>query len=289
MSGFNRINQIQPVRTTPTVTPLGVRSNNVIIQNRVQQTRQMTPVKRTSPTAITSSTPAKRSAITPSRNPGYVTPGNTTNYGNYHNAPVKKRSIEVEHREGGLGESFTEGVVIESPSILENQNHEYVDDQENEYDVFPSNQLGLYDGEYISQPRPQPSSSKSPQSNEKDDRPAFERVNEETVEMGGFILPGAEKAQSHKSYNWIAGRSDGQYRVVLGYNTLFKQKSKNGIDISTGEKDVTRWRVVRFENRYKEINFPYTEFPAKYLTPIMQALEKARETYDAEMKEEILN
>jgi len=43
--------------------------------------------------------------------------------------------------------------------------------------------------------------------------------------------------------------------------------------------------VVRFENRYKE-NYPYTEFPAKYLGPLIQALEKARETHDDEMKEE---
>jgi len=292
MSGFNRITQIQPARTTPVVTPLGVRPNINNVQNRLQQSHPMTPVKRLQPTEA--STPAKRQAIaTPSRGQGFITPVNSVNRGNHvnhHNAPIKKRSIEPEHREGGLGESYTEGVVIESPSILDNIDHEYEEDQENLYDDFPANQLGLYDSRYDSQSQPQvqaqaSTSSKDEQSGEKDGRVAFERVKEETVEMGGFILPGSEKKGMHKSYNWIAGRSDGQYRVVLGYNTLFKQKSKNGIDASTGEKDVTRWRVIRFENRFKE-NYPYTEFPAKYLGPIIQALEKARETHDLELKED---
>jgi hypothetical protein len=289
MSGFNRINQIQPVRTTPTVTPLGVRSNINNGQNRIQHSHQMTPVKRFQP-PTDASTPAKRHAIaTPSRGQGYITPVNKVTLANNHNAPIKKRSIEPEHSEGGLGETYNEGVVIESPSILENHEQEYLDEQENEYDDFPANQLGLYDSGYGSQSQPRAAtSSKDDQPQDKDGRVAFERVKEETVEMGGFVLPGSEKSRIHKSYNWIAGRSDGQYRVVLGYNTLFKQKTKNGIDASTGEKDITRWRVVRFENRYKE-NYPYTEFPAKYLTPIIQALEKARETYDLEMKEEIIN
>lgn len=292
MSGFNRIAQVQQVRTasTPTVTPLGVRSNINNIQNRMHQPHQMTPVKRPQPTDA--STPAKRQVIaTPSRGQGFITPVmKSAGYANHHNAPIKKRSIEPEHREGGLGESYTEGVIVESPSILGNRDQEYEDDQENEYDDFPANQLGLYDSGYGTQSQPQAAASslKDDQTREKDDRVAFERVKEETVEMGGFVLPGSEKNRIHKSYNWIAGRSDGQYRVVLGYNTLFKQKSKNGIDVSTGEKDSTRWRVIRFENRYKE-NYPYTEFPAKYLTPIIQALEKAREAYDLEMKEEMIN
>jgi hypothetical protein len=111
----------------------------------------------------------------------------------------------------------------------------------------------------------------------------FERIKEDTIEMGGFVLPGSEKKEVLKSYNWIAGRADGQYRVVLGNNTLFKPK--NPVDSKTGEKDSNRWRVVRFENRYKE-NYPYTEFPAKYIETLINALIKAKEQYDREMEEE---
>jgi hypothetical protein len=238
----------------------------------------MTPAKRSH--LQENHTPAKRS-----RDFAYSTPmkqGSHQNLQGLNNAPLKRRVTESQ-RQRPQEESFTarEGRTAEEDRV----DRDYIDESveieaDDAYDHFPANQLGLYDGGFDL-----PASGKDEIVQDKDGKVAFERVKEETIEMGGFILPGAEKKEIHKSYNWIAGRSDGQYRVVLGYNTLFKPKSKNSIDSSTGEKDSSRWRVVRFENRYKE-NYPYTEFPAKYLGPLIQALEKARETHDMELKEE---
>ena len=290
MSGFNRIIQAQPARSTPTVTPLGIRSNN---SNNLNQQRNgyqhvRTPLKRPQPveSSTPSSTVAKRQVVESFRVPSlpsFATPLSRMPPPSQHNAPLKKRSVDAMHNppQGG---SFTDGVIIDESDgydgdsqgeVIQNIEEEMV--LSDDYDAFPANQQGLYEIGFESTPE---DSNK-----ENEGRVAFERVKEETVEMGGFVLPGAEKKQIHKSYNWIAGRSDGQYRVVLGYNTLFKPKSKNGIDVTTGEKDSSRWRVVRFENRYKE-NYPYTEFPAKYLVPIIQALGKARETHEQELKED---
>lgn len=285
MSGFNRITQIQPARSgTPTV--LGIKPNTInAVINRAQHVQQMTPMKRPQLSTVNTSTPAKRpTTVSTSRGTGFITPVNKVVQPNHHNAPIKKRSLEPQHHEIEHDESYTNGVVIESPSILDGPD-QVDEDHEIDYDDFPANQMGFYENGFDSPPQ---ANDGRQSSQEKENRVAFERVKEETVEMGGFILPGSEKNRIHKSYNWIAGRSDGQYRVVLGYNTLFKPKTKNGIDAATGEKDSSRWRVVRFENRYKE-NYPYTEFPAKYLTPIIQALEKARETHDLENKEEAIN
>lgn len=295
MSGFNRIINPQPARSTPTVTPLGARpiTNNINNQQRNGYQHVRTPMKRPQP--VESSTPAAKrpqvlnsyQAAVARGNSLATTPVNRMPPPSHQNAPLKKRSFDLQSRpQDG---SFTDGVIINNESGIYNENSsqgEVIRNLEDEmeptedYDAFPANQQGLYDTEVEFTPEEVNEMNK-----ENDGRVAFERVKEETVEMGGFILPGAEKKQTHKSYNWIAGRSDGQYRVVLGYNTLFKPKSKNGIDVTTGEKDSSRWRVVRFENRYKE-NYPYTEFPAKYLIPIIQALEKARETYEQEMKED---
>jgi hypothetical protein len=288
MSGFNRITQAQPARSSSTVTPLGVRTNNsnTLNQHRNGYQHVGTPMKR--PLPVDASTPAKRTQVTNSyqaaiARPSMSTPPNRMPPPSLQNAPIKKRSVEVAQNRPQDG-SLTDGVIInESGFYDDNSQGEVIRNLEEEiepvedYDAFPANQQGLYDTGYDAVP--------DDANKENDGRVAFERVKEETVEMGGFILPGAEKKQIHKSYNWIAGRTDGQYRVVLGYNTLFKPKSKNGIDVTTGEKDSSRWRVVRFENRYKE-NYPYTEFPAKYLGPIIQALEKARETHEQELKEE---
>jgi hypothetical protein len=46
--------------------------------------------------------------------------------------------------------------------------------------------------------------------------------------------------------------------------------------------------VIRFENRYKE-NYPYTEFPARYLDTIINALLKAKEQHDNEIEHEGTN
>jgi hypothetical protein len=277
MSGFNKISQIQPVRSTPTA-PLGVRGKSSSTMMWQQPSLTMTPAKRSH--LQENHTPAKKS-----RDFAYSTPmkqGSHHNLQGLNNAPLKRKVTESQ-RQRPQEESFASR---ERRTAEEDQvRQEYIDESveieaDDAYDHLPANQLGLYDGGYDF-----PAPGKDEVVQDKDGKVAFERVKEETIEMGGFILPGAEKKQIHKSYNWIAGRSDGQYRVVLGYNTLFKPKSKNSIDSSTGEKDSTRWRVVRFENRYKE-NYPYTEFPAKYLGPLIQALEKARETHDIELKEE---
>ena len=209
-----------------------------------------------------------------------------------HGIPIKKRS---------LGESFSQ-----------HQQSNYGLSEAFEDDYFPANQLGLYSGGYdhtehstnndsvMDQSRPnsqslliesgvnhQTAGSQSllKDSDEKQtEKILYERVKEETIEMGGFILPGSEKKPVLKSYNWIAGREDGQYRVVLGNNTLFKVK--NAIDSKTGEKEGSRWRVIRFENRYKE-NYPYTEFPARYIDALINSLTKAKEQFDAEQEVEI--
>jgi co-chaperonin GroES (HSP10) len=295
MSGFNRITQVQPARSTPTITPLGARLNNqntLNIQRNSQQQQQVrTPMKRPQPVEV--STPAKRpqsietyrsASQAFSGSSSFATPANKMPPPSHHNAPLKKRSVEsVQSRP--QDDSFVAAAIIEeSDAFLDDSQGEVIQNIEEEmehvgdYDAFPANQQGLFDTGYELTP-PEDSNK------ENGERVAFERVKEETVEMGGFILPGSEKKETRKSYNWLAGRSDGQYRVVLGYNTLFKPKSKNSIDVTTGEKDSNRWRVVRFENRYKE-NYPYTEFPAKYLGPIIQALEKAHETHEQEIKED---
>jgi hypothetical protein len=278
MSGFNRITQIQPARSNALAAPLGVSSHQSTGMIRQPSS---TPAKRSLPhPASTTATPAKQLSVR-NENIVYTTPSNkTAPPSNHHNAPMKKRSIESQRQKIVAQETLeTRFHEVASPTLIDEI--EPVDDStyDDEYE-FQANQLGMFDGLYQSS-----SQAAEDVNQESGGRVAFERVKEETVEMGGFILPGAEKKSVHKSYNWIAGRSDEQYRVVLGYNTLFKPKSKNGIDSSTGEKDSSRWRVVRFENRYKE-NYPYTEFPAKYLTPIIQALEKARETHDIELKED---
>jgi hypothetical protein len=313
MSGFNKINHIQPTRSS--IPPLGVRPSSNGLKShqpghhqrtQVSSSYQMTPSKRVHHPE--NSTPLKRS-----REYEYTTPAKQSslpNSSSLRNAPIKKRSTDSQ-RVQPQDESFTtrdprvarfaepthvpphhqeESFKMREERLAgthELQAQEFIDDESVEIEMgdeddLPANQLGLYGGAFddgFDAP------TKDDIVHVKDGKVAFERVKEETIEMGGFILPGAEKKQIHKSYNWIAGRSDGQYRVVLGYNTLFKPKSKNSIDTSTGEKDSSRWRVVRFENRYKE-NYPYTEFPAKYLGPLIQALEKARETHDLELKEE---
>ena len=283
MLGFNKIVQVQPGRqvSTPsrsqqlaTRTPLGVSSEN-------NRNYQSTPLKRTADVEGQSQGPTSKNQradfVTPVRRP----------FLDVQNAPIKKRSIDsrpsAEMSESSKNQN-SYLAIREKRAIPDDSIETY--SQAFEEDLFPANQQGLYEDGYGDQielddtpadnPNPAPTTSSK-------GKVGFERVNEETVEMGGFVLPGSEKKMVHKSYNWIAGRADGQYRVVLGYNTLFKVK--NAVDSTTGEKDFNRWRVVRFENRYKE-NYPYTEFPAKYLEPLIQALEKAREQHLLELKEE---
>lgn len=280
MSGFNRITQAQPARGStmmPLPIPLGVKSSTSNINNQrptYQHTR--TPIKRSLPNET--STPSRKPKMMMTeriQTNNFATPMNRNPPCASSNAPLKKRSVE--NIQSTQHNTFSDGVIIEDESFFEDHQARSVDEGEYDESAFPANQQGLYDGGF---------GSNSEEANlDANIRVPFERVKEETIEMGGFLLPGLDKKSTHKSYNWIAGRSDGQYRVVLGYNTLFKPKNKNGIDSSTGEKDSSRWRVIRFENRYKE-NYPYTEFPAKYLTPIIQALEKAREAHDQELKED---
>lgn len=281
MLGFNKILQIQPSRQPQSSrTPMKTLSNNEYRGNQQGQTlerrqHQATPIKR--PAVNEDGPPVNRSRtefITPVRRP-------FLDNQEIQNAPLKKRPTEMVLAAGEPRKSRdVSEVLLEDDDDVYSQS--LIDD-----DMFPANQQGLYDGgfgESNSQPRNESAStSTAASSSASKGKVGFERVNEETVEMGGFILPGSEKKSIHKSYNWIAGRADGQYRVVLGYNTLFKVK--NAVDSSTGEKDCNRWRVVRFENRYKE-NYPYTEFPAKYLEPLIQALEKAREQHAIELKED---
>lgn len=287
MLGFNKIIQVQPNRPQSSRTPLSALPNN---ENR---NNYQTPDRRTHRKHVVSlnTPPLKRPAANEDGPPAhkarqdFVTPLRRPflDTSNTQNAPLKKRPAELV----ALNQQF-DTMQVESrkpreiPEVhLEDNDEDFSRSLFEEDDLYPANQLGLYDGgfgasnsqllnETIADPTPK-------------EKVGFERVNEDTIEMGGFILPGSEKKTIHKSYNWIAGRADGQYRVVLGYNTLFKVK--NAVDSTTGEKDFNRWRVVRFENRYKE-NYPYTEFPAKYLEPLIQALEKAREQHTTELKDE---
>lgn len=279
MLGFNKIMQIQPSRQQlPSRTPLGV--------NEQRRGSQATPVKRpaTLPNDGPTSNRARMEFTTPVRRP-------FMDHSNLQNAPLKKRigNATVPPQQGNTSYQEATRVVRSVDEDVSDEIND-IDSQSMlfEEDSFPGNQQALYDGGF-GDPSSQEqnenlqTTTSATTTNVVKGKIGFERVNEETVEMGGFILPGSEKKSIHKSYNWIAGRADGQYRVVLGYNTLFK--AKNAVDSTTGEKDFNRWRVVRFENRYKE-NYPYTEFPAKYLEPLIQALEKAREQHALELKEE---
>lgn len=299
MSGFNKIIQVQPTRGIS--TPLGVRSNPTLSSSKAPQAIHSTPMKNiqqavlrqsqssafvTPSKQMTSSLQARSSNITPLKRPLQA-----YNHQKIVNAPMKKRSVEVtqtgyetsyrQHQDGGASPSLLE-VDENNQEVLDDLHQEIeVDEEELSHDYFPGNQQAFF-GDSLGDESLKSLKQNSTESNSKT-KVGFERVNEETVEMGGFVLPGSEKKTIHKSFNWIAGRADGQYRVVLGYNTLFKPK--NAVDSTTGEKDFNRWRVIRFENRYKE-NYPYTEFPAKYLDPLIQALEKAREQHELEKKEE---
>ena len=305
MIGFNKIVQLQPSRQArSSETPLGVQQPKAVYSTPLKRDavrpgeKDVTPAKRNMSGYDIPVRRVTQDFVTPARRPFLET----------QNAPIKKRSLEARdvasHQNQIQGEASFQAAnqVVrkrhprENPAFQGMQKEQYItadtmeeeihhldESSENMFDMddlsdFPANQQGLYNGgfgENLEKPE-----TRNPTTSTK---VGFERVNEETVEMGGFVLPGIEKKTIHKSYNWIAGRADGQYRVVLGYNTLFKPK--NAVDSTTGEKDNNRWRVVRFENRYKE-NYPYTEFPAKYLDPLIQALEKAREQHEAEMKEE---
>lgn len=280
MLGFNKIIQVQPGRQVSSSgqsqqhssrAPLGVNSEN-------SRGYQSTPVKRSLP----SGGEDKGHPPTKNQRVDFVTPVRRP-FLDAQNAPLKKRSADSRLNDADNDYlRIREKVTVPTVDIPDDS----INYSELDVDSFPANQQGLYEDGY-DLPNSQGelgSNSNSTSTAVAKSKVGFERVNEETVEMGGFILPGSEKKITHKSYNWIAGRADGQYRVVLGYNTLFKVK--NAVDSTTGEKDFNRWRVVRFENRYKE-NYPYTEFPAKYLEPLIQALEKAREQHALELKEEI--
>ena len=316
MSGFNKIIAVQPraqasAPPTPTFSSmmpppspmnLSARSSsqNSVKQNHHYQNRASTPNARASPAEM------MRSRATPQQQQ------RPHDYTRIESAP-RKRSLRETHEE-----DFGEDLVMERVTSkkrhftnaepgeqmsFRGDNEAYEDDE-----VYPSNQLGVYPLDFnISDAKVTPSEEHLPPNylNEpmrehepahdspsllddvinqpKNGKVAFERVKEDTIEMGGFYLPGSEKKEVLKSYNWIAGRTDGQYRVVLGNNTLFKPK--NPVDSKTGERDSNRWRVVRFENRYKE-NYPYTEFPAKYIETLINALMKAKEQHDRETEDE---
>jgi len=76
--------------------------------------------------------------------------------------------------------------------------------------------------------------------------------DEEFVEMKSFTIPGTGIKPVQKNFLWKFGREDGQYRVVLGHNTLFKPKKDTSIDPATGEKQRSKWRVIRMENIFRE-------------------------------------
>jgi len=57
-----------------------------------------------------------------------------------------------------------------------------------------------------------------------EEKPEYERVVDgEVVEMKPYLIPGeCLKENIRKNYLWKFGRADGQFRVVLGHNTVFK-------------------------------------------------------------------
>ena len=313
MSGFNKIMQVQPrtparssqvaqnlsmapppspmnlATRSPMSHPLRQNASPSLLQNGSQRSmvNQLTPRSSTPnrlkqleypPRQENQHSSARKRSIMENEDPNI-----SVDLFDDGSIPLKKRGV------GGM-------FAAQNMSYRE----EFMDDE-----LMPSNQLGLYPLDYDLEGEimPETVQRQNETSGAALAQPAqegktitstpgektkinYERVKEETIEMGGFVLPGSEKKEVLKSYNWIAGRADGQYRVVLGNNTLFKPK--NPIDSKTGERDTTRWRVIRFENRYKE-NYPYTEFPARYLDTIINALLKAKEQYDNEIDQEGTN
>lgn len=251
MSGFNRILTIQPRQS--------VQQPQQRQRHPTSQTSKIQPQVGNQLNTSQLRTPIKRSSSIMTTAP----------------PPVKKRVVKaVPYFES---ESLIEEEEVDEEVLIENE--------------LPANQQALYNGGYGS---PDVALEEELEKQIEVEKPldldgkrsTFTKVVEESIEVGGFILPSPEKKDLHKSFHWLAGKKDGQYRVVLGYNTLFKPK--NPVNAKTGEKaDSFRWRVVRFENRYKD-NFPYAEFPAKYIEPIIQALSKAKETYDEEVMNEEL-
>lgn len=243
MSGFNRILNAQPRQTVQVHHQSGQLSS-------VRSPLSRLPIKPAPQGNIMAlKTPMKR----------------VSTVINQPEAPIKKRYLESRR------------TFLPSPSLI-------MDDEDLVEDEHPANQQGLHDGGFgsldVEEIENQLVDVEKEQPVESDIKKAFTKVTEESVEAGGFILPGEQQKQIYQSYHWLAGRADGQYRVVLGYNTQFKPK--NAVDATTGEKtENNRWRVVRFENRYKE-NFPYAEFPVKYIEPLIQALSKARDQHEHE-------
>jgi len=52
----------------------------------------------------------------------------------------------------------------------------------------------------------------------------YERIMDgDIVEMPAYLVPGeSAKEDVSRNYLWKFGRADGQFRVVLGHNTIFK-------------------------------------------------------------------
>jgi len=60
------------------------------------------------------------------------------------------------------------------------------------------------------------------------------------------------------------------------------------VDPMTGERSNRKWRVIRLENSFKEKNSPYVEFPARYITHMIAALQAAEQVYLEESRDEPL-
>lgn len=69
------------------------------------------------------------------------------------------------------------------------------------------------------------------------ERQEYQKVgDQDIIEMGGFCLPGTNGSEEKKqNFQWKFGRQDGQFKVILGHNTVWKPvKQANSKDPETG-------------------------------------------------------
>lgn len=102
-------------------------------------------------------------------------------------------------------------------------------------------------------------------------------LHDENLQHQGMISfsPGISKPIEKPNLSWDVGNQT--YKVVLGHNTVFKKVEEGRNE--NGETKNAPFRVIRLENRYRPNNFSYVEFPARYISLLIDGLLKAEGVY----------
>jgi hypothetical protein len=305
MSGFNKITRTQPqsVVSQRVHHPTGGQMIDTRIANESTPRKSLDEMEGLSYNIINAGKKNTRFVTSsPSSSIRYVTPKRVfeedEDSTSLLNAPNKKRTVEVDRETTHLiqrrlneddFQSSQDGFRRQTPP--RSASYEF----EAEESGFHANQLGMYEMDRTSSQRDFVSSNVTPRRMSADEPPpdaeasqeekgkqGYERIKQPSISMGGFYLPEPPKKALLQNYHWQIGKQTSQYHLVLGYNTQFKPK--NAVDMTTGEKGDTRWRVLRIENRWKE-NAPFVEIPWKYGIPLAKAVIAGHDTAAKEAAE----